>query len=61
MVAGVFLIAFGVLVAIYPHLLVAMVSTICILLGLGMCAVSWQWRSARRRSQGSFFKWMARF
>ena len=61
MSAGLLLIAFGILVALFPQILVAIVSTILILMGLGLCLASWQWRRLRPRSHIPFVNWMIRW
>jgi len=61
MLTGFLLIAFGVLVAVFPQIVVAIVSTILILAGLSICAMSWQFRRLRRTSDSTFVNWIIRF
>jgi len=44
-VPGLALLAFGLLVAVYPQLLVAMVSALFAILGLGLMSVGWRLRA----------------
>ena len=61
MVTGCVLIAFGVLVALKPQVLVVLVSVCFMSAGMVVCLMSWQWRRARRRSPNTFVNWMVRF
>ena len=61
MLTGLILILFGILVALVPQILVAIISTLLILVGLVICAMSWNWRRLRRKSQSSIVNWMFRF
>ncbi|MBI3323798.1 MAG: hypothetical protein HYZ92_00775 [Candidatus Omnitrophica bacterium] len=61
MVLGLLLIAFGVLVAVLPQILVALVSILFIMAGLVICLTSWHFRRLRRHSDVPFFNWMIRF
>jgi hypothetical protein len=61
MVIGLLLIAFGLLIALFPKILVAMIATMLILMGLGLCVTSMQWRRLRRDSSKGSFHWMLRF
>ena len=61
MVTGLLLMVFGVVVALYPQILVATISTLLILTGLVFCMISWQWRRLRRRSEVPFVNWFIRF
>ena len=61
MLAGLMFILFGILIALFPRILVAMISTILILVGLGICATSWQWRRLRKNSGTSAISWIFRF
>ena len=61
MLTGLTLILFGILVALLPQILVAIVSSMLILTGLGICAMSWNRRRLRRTSHSSIVNWMFRF
>lgn len=58
---GILLILFGILVAVFPQVLVAIVSIFLITTGLMICLASWQWRRLRRKSNVPFFNWIIRF
>lgn len=61
MITG-FCIAFvGVLILLYPKILVVMCASVLILFGLGMMATSWQFRRLRRHSESRFVNWIIRF
>jgi len=60
MVMGLLLVVFGLLVVVYPQLLVGLISGILIGTGLVMCLISWRWRRMRRRSESAFVNWMIR-
>ncbi len=60
MAIGLLLILFGLLIALFPQILVAMISAILILMGVGLCFTSVQWKRLHRASKGSFH-WMMRF
>ena len=61
MLTGLILILFGILVALVPQILVAIVSSVLILIGLVICAMSWNGRRLRRESHSSIVNWMFRF
>ena len=61
MMTGLLLIVFGLLVAVFPQILVAMVSAILVLTGLSICLMSWQWRRVRRVSESPFVNWIVRW
>ncbi len=60
MLTGVLSILFGVMVALFPQILVAMVAGLFIVSGLMMCVLSLQWRR-RRASPPPFMRWMIRW
>lgn len=61
MVTGLVLIAFGVLVALVPQILVILVSTILISTGTALCLLSWRWKRLRRSSNASQASWIIRW
>ena len=61
MITGLCLVMFGVLIWWYPQILVAMISGLLILFGLGMMAASWQFRRLGRRSNSQFINWIIRW
>lgn len=61
MLTGLFIVLLGVLILLYPHILVVMIASVFILFGLGMMAASWQFRRLRRRSNSPFMNWIIRW
>ena len=61
MLTGVMFVLLGLAIWFYPQLLVAMVSAVFILFGLGMMATSWQFRRFKRQSSSRFINWIVRF
>ena len=61
MVIGLLLIGFGLLIAIFPQILVAMIASLLVLMGVGLCITSVQWRRLRRASSKGSAHWMLRF
>jgi len=61
MITGLSFVILGVLVLIYPQILVAMISGVLVLFGLGMMATSWQFRRLRRHSESRFINWIIRY
>ncbi|MBI3330646.1 MAG: hypothetical protein HYZ96_00880 [Candidatus Omnitrophica bacterium] len=61
MITGLVFVTVGVLVLLYPHILVVMVSGFFILFGLGMMAAAWQFRRLRRESTSRFINWIIRW
>ena len=61
MLIGLLFIAVGLLVAVFPQILVIMVSTLLVVMGLGVCAVSVQWHWLRRATKLPFTSWLTRF
>ena len=61
MLTGVFIVVLGVLILLYPHILVVMIAGTLIFFGLGMMAASWQFRRLRRRSNSPFINWIIRW
>lgn len=61
MLTGLVFVAVGVLVLLYPHILVIMVSGLFILFGLGMIAAAWQFRRLKRQSGSQFINWIVRY
>ena len=61
MITGVFLVIFGVLILVYPQLLVAMIAGLFVLFGLGMMAAAWQFRRLKRHSQSRFVNWIVKY
>lgn len=61
MLTGLLLIGFGMLIALFPQIVVAMVSGFFMMLGLGLCIASWRMRRLRRQGASSFMNWIIRF
>ena len=60
MITGLCFVMLGVLIWWYPQILVAMISGVLILFGLGMMAASWQFRRLRKHSESRFINWIIR-
>ncbi len=61
MMTGLVLILMGITILFYPQILVLMISGFLIAVGLGIVAVSWQFRRLRRQSQSRFVNWIIRW
>ncbi len=61
MLTGFGFVVLGVLILFYPQILVAMISALLILFGLGMMLTSWQFRRLRRHSTSRFINWIIRW
>ena len=61
MLTGLFFVILGVVIVAYPQVLVAMISTLLILFGLGMMAAAWQFRRMKRQSKSAFMNWVVRY
>jgi len=61
MITGLFVVGFGVLIALFPQLLSLMVAGVFVLFGLGMMATSWQFRRMQKQSESRFINWIIRW
>ncbi len=61
MFTGLFFVFLGLVILLYPQILIAMFSAILIVFGLGIMAASWQFRRFRKRSESPFFNWITRY
>ena len=61
MITGVLFVLFGLAIWVYPQILVAMVSSVFVLFGLGIMATSWQFRKLKRHSASPFINWIVRW
>ena len=61
MITGLCFVVIGVLILFYPQILIAFVSGLFVLFGLGMMAASWQFRRMQRRSASPFINWIIRW
>jgi hypothetical protein len=61
MITGLCFVLMGLVVLFYPQILVIMLSSLLILLGVGMMATSWQFRKLRKQSESRFINWIIRY
>ncbi len=61
MMTGLFFVVSGVLILLYPQILVVMISSLLVLFGLGMMAASWQFRRLKQQSASRFINWIIRW
>ena len=61
MITGLCFVILGIAILFYPQILVALISGMFILFGLGMMAASWQFRRLRKQSGSRFINWIIRF
>lgn len=61
MVIGLFFILTGILIALYPQILVMMIAGVFVSFGLGIMITSWQFRRFHRQSSSKFINWIIRY
>jgi hypothetical protein len=61
MVTGLLFVIIGLVILVYPQVLVVMISAALVLTGLGMMGISWQFRRLRRQSESRFVNWIIRY
>ena len=61
MFTGLIIVFTGLLILLYPQILVFMFSMILILFGLGIMTASWQFRRFKKQSESSFVNWITRY
>jgi len=61
MMTGLFFVVAGVIILLYPHILILMISGFFILFGLGTMITAWQFRRWHRQSQSQFVNFITRF
>ena len=61
MMTGLFFVVAGVIILVYPQILILMISGFLILFGLGIMITAWQFRRWHRQSQSQFINFIARF
>ena len=61
MLAGFFLILFGIAILFYPKILVVLLASLLITCGIGLMAVSWQFRRFKTQTKSRFISWITRF
>jgi hypothetical protein len=54
---GILLIVFGVTIALFPQILVYMISGLLITMGLVITLMSWRMRRMGRQASGWMFRW----
>jgi hypothetical protein len=61
MFTGLAFVFLGLLILLYPQILVIFCAAFLILFGLGIMAASWQFRRLRRESGSRFINWIVRY
>lgn len=61
MITGVLFIIMGLLILIYPQILIAMISGILILIGVIIMSISMRFRRMRQHAQSGFMDWITRY
>ena len=61
MITGLFFVGLGFLIYWHPQILVAIVSGMMVVFGLGIMATSWQFRRMRKESHSRFINWIIRW
>ncbi len=61
MITGLFFILAGILIAVYPQILVIFISGFLILIGFGIIMMSLQFRRLHRRANSRFMDWIIRY
>ena len=61
MITGLFFVLAGILIAVYPQILVMMIAGFFILFGLGIMITSWQFRRFHRQASSRFMNWIIRY
>jgi hypothetical protein len=61
MLTGLFFVILGLIILAYPQILVAMISALFMMFGLGMMAAAWQFRRLKRQSSSRFMNWIVRY
>ena len=61
MMTGLFFVLLGLAILFHPEILVAMISGLLMLFGLGIMAASWQFRRLRRQPTSPFINWIVRW
>ena len=61
MLTGLIFVVLGVLVLLYPHILVFFFASLLILFGLATMAAGYQFRRMKRASSSRFISWIARW
>lgn len=61
MMTGLFFVVIGLIILVYPQILILMISGFFILFGLGIIIAAWQFRRWHRQSQSQFVNFITRF
>ncbi len=61
MITGLFFILIGILIAIYPQILVILIAGFLIVFGLGIMMMSWQFRRLHHKANSRFMNWIIRY
>ncbi len=61
MITGLFFVLAGILIALYPQILVIMIAGFLILFGVGIMITSWQFRRLRHKANSRFMNWIIRY
>ena len=61
MAIGLTFVLLGLLILLYPQILVVMISGLLVVFGLGIMATSWQFRRLRKQSNSQFINWIVKY
>lgn len=61
MLTGVMFVVLGILILLYPQILVVFFASLIILFGLGTMAASYQFRRMKQASSSRFINWIIRW
>ena len=61
MITGLFFVLAGILIALYPQILIMMISGVLVMFGLGVMITSWQFRRFHKQSSSRFMNWIIRY
>jgi len=61
MVAGLFLVFFGILILLRPEILVAMIASVLIIAGLSIIMIAWRFKRIRRNVESRGLNWIFKY
>lgn len=61
MMTGLGFVIAGLVVVLFPQVLILMISGLLMMIGFGIMAMSWQFRRLRRHSESPFVNWIVRY
>ena len=61
MLTGFFFVIFGILILLYPRILIVFIASVLMLFGLGIMAAAWQFRRLRKQTPSRLMNWIIRF